>query len=579
MAGLWQNLLLVILALALELLHAGHGNYARSVAQNVGGLERKPEFGARGNQNALEGLGLFPCDVGALQYSLALIDFPFDMNGEDTRYFASQAEQQVYFEQKAAASSAPFVEIDAPTLDNLMITRQVYKNSTDGMSQFDYVSKNYAIVKVTSASATKYFYYFIENCTTGSDGQVIVDLKMDTVQTYFFDPTVTFSDCLIERAHLNRFTDAGGGNVKFVSDPATKIFNAEEGMNFPKRMVKRTKLDLQYVFSNAQVNEWLNENIDYWVYVFISPSTNYTIGKLDTGSGGSVSGNISADIAYPVGFNGEAYVVCYPIYKNFSNNANVGLSNAQNVIKIRNIPQESGWGVMQLVLHQRGMNYFRQNNADTAYYYGIKLSILPPFDKLSSSLSDVYIDDDNNLILESVSSMGSDVNANIANINGASVGAINTEAAEAAASLAPGLITGSAQTRGYAQTQGYSLTQNAQIAKSAITAQQAPNPAYNPKLNGQNFKELIITAASGDSFTYDIQKIANPTIYFNYSEPIVPEITRYYMRLSAGSDGTGLYSDQTDENFMGLVGSIDTNLLFTTDQFAAYIANNKNFVI
>lgn len=526
----------------------------------------------------------------ALQYSLALIDFPFDMNGEDTRYFASQAEQQAYFEQKAAASSAPFVEIDAPTLDNLMITRQVYKNSTDGMSQFDYVSKNYAIVKVTSASATKYFYYFIENCTTGSDGQVIVDLKMDTVQTYFFDPNVTFSDCLIERAHLNRFTDAGGGNVKFVSDPATKIFNAEEGMNFPKRMVKRTKLDLQYVFSNAQVNEWLNENIDYWVYVFIDPSAEYTYGLLEEGSTSLTTTTLDGKISYPVGFNGATKVLCYPVYKNYQNSNIIKqdeIDGIENVIKIVNTNLSQANQQVTIIPHQSAESTFRTGNSNTSYFYSKKISILPPFDMLSASLTDTYIDDNNNLVIESesggVDESGASRKASIADFTyGEAIKPgyrIQQDSATIVSSSVCSLFISSNQTRNYIQTQGYSLAQNAQLAKSAITAQQAPNPAYNPKLNGQNFKELIITAAGGDSFTYDIQKIANSTIYFNYSEPIVPEITRYYMRLSAGSDGTGLYSDQTDENFMGLVGSIDSSLAFVNDQFASFIANNRNFFL
>lgn len=86
----------------------------------------------------------------------------------------------------------------------------------------------------------------------------------------------------------------------------------------------------------------------------------------------------------------------------------------------------------------------------------------------------------------------------------------------------------------------------------------------------------MITAANGESFTYDIQKLVESSIVFRYSEPIIPEITRYYMRVSGG---TGLYTDQTDENYMGLVGSTDNALLFTNDQFAAFISNNKNFFL
>lgn len=528
----------------------------------------------------------------ALQYSLALIDFPFDMNGEDTRYFASQAEQQAYFEQKAAASSAPFVEIDAPTLDNLMITRQVYKNSTDGMSQFDYVSKNYAIVKVTSASATKYFYYFIENCTTGSDGQVIVDLKMDTVQTYFFDPNVTFSDCLIERAHLNRFTDAGGGNVKFVSDPATKIFNAEEGMNFPKRMVKRTKLDLQFT-GNAEVDAWLNENVAYWVYVFISPNHAYSICNIGASGNSLTSDELNGEtkyvdgrMRYGDGVNSAAYCLSYPVYR----------SGALPIYVRTSVKSGSSWNEINIRISEDGREGFEALNSETSYYYVTKISIIPPFRVASQSNMSMSIEDGRLIIparaltMEEVGDGYSYTDGNkIARLflsqdamlsSGTGYGSpcvISTDNASSDNSYSTipyGVFFGGNQATQVLFTDAYSLAENEEISISDITSPQSPNMAYNPKLNGQNFKEIQITAANGDSFTYDIQKLVEPSVVFEYSEPIVPEITRYYMRVEGG---TGLYVDQTDENYMGLVGSSDNNLAFTNDQYSAFIANNKNF--
>lgn len=506
----------------------------------------------------------------ALQYELALIDFPFDMNGEDTRYFASQAAQQAYFEQKAAASSAPFVEIDAPTLDNLMITRQVYRNSTDGMSQFDYASKNYAIVKITTASATKYFYYFVENCTIGSDGQVIVDLKMDTVQTYFFDPSVTFSDCMIERAHLNRFEDAGNGMVKFVSDPASKIFNSEEGLNFPKRMVKRTKLNLQFT-GNSAVDAWLNENIEYWVYIFIDKSAQYSIGALDPDNSNNVSSHLTGGNNYPIGFNSQTGVICYPIYKNADNATSI-ISDLTNNVILLNVSSkisDSETKSIRLVPHQTARSSFELANNDASYFYNVKISILPPFDRLDTGF---YIDENNNLQINFTNNI---VGNNIATNGQISViRVVNNNNG-----LRFALFCRSEQSRGYIQSASYELPQNSSISKSEIISQQSPNLLYNPKLNSQNFKELIITAASGESFTYDIQKIVSSSIFFNYTEPIIPEITRFYMRMSAGTDGTGLYVDQTDENYMGLVGSADNAILFTNDQYAAFLANNKNFFL
>lgn len=501
----------------------------------------------------------YDSDGNTLQYYLSLIDFPFDMGGEDTRYFASQSEQQEYFEYKAASGGAPFVLIDAPNLDNLVITRQVYKGAQSGMTQFDYAGKNYAVVKVVNGSDVRYFYYYVENCSIGAHGQVIVDLKMDTVQTYFFDPSVTFSDCMIERAHLNRFVDAGNGNVKFVSDPASKIFNSEEGLNFPKRMVKRTKLDLRFIdSSNTTINAWLNENIAYWVYVFIDKTKSYNIGVLDPNNPDNVSSTFSAGNVYPIGFNSQTGVICYPIYNNADNETDDIGDLTNNIIKI-----SVSSANIEIVPHQTAINSFKLANAETSYFYNIKISILPPFDILENA----HLDTNNNLVIN-CSAVG-----NIANSGQVSViRAVNNNNG-----LRFALFCSSVQSRKFISTQYYQLPQNiSSTAKTMITTPQAPNPAYNPKLNGQNFKELVITAANGESFTYDIQKLVESSIVFRYSEPIIPEITRYYMRVSGG---TGLYTDQTDENYMGLVGSTDNALLFTNDQFAAFISNNKNFFL
>ena len=138
-----------------------------------------------------------------------------------------------------------------------------------------------------------------------------------------------------------------------------------------------------------------------------------------------------------------------------------------------------------------------------------------------------------------------------------------------------GVLVGFNQMKKEIETEDYEIYRNLPISKAAIMGRKPPHYPYNPKLNGQNFKELVITAANGDSFTYDVQKIVEPYISFMYSEPIQPEITKYYMRLNP----TGLYLTGTEEIYTGLVGSTDNSLAFANDQYSAFIANNKNFYL
>ena len=509
-------------------------------------------------------------------YFLGLLDFPFDMNGDDTRYFASKVEQYNYFEGKITAGDAPFVNIEAPNLDSLFITSQVYQKDAKFGNQFKYANKNYAVIKVIDNSVPlgpdtiRFFFYFITKSTIGAGGKMLLDLRLDTVQTFFFDPEISFSDCMIERAHLNRFQETSGPRVNFIADPASKIFNAEEGMNFPKRLVSRNKLSLKFT-GNAAVDDWLNENVLYWVYVFIDPTKGYNVAKLDDVIGDNNEGAVELPsnrpygyTKYPTGMDGVTNCICYPIYKNGVINST---ATSKNVI-IFSTKLYGENKTIEIILDDKSSS-FEENNNTTSYYYTKKISVVPPFDRFWTD-STISIDENNCLIISALgqgSNVASDKKYN------------NTRAGFGPSNffINPGngnaLIFGSVQKEKELFSYDYFMTELNSVAKSEIIAPQSPNLAYNPKLNGQNFKELVITAANGDTFAYDIQKINSNDILFMYSEPIQPEITRYYMRLKP----TGLYLEGTEENYTGLVGSTDNGLAFTNDAYAAFIANNKNF--
>ena len=504
--------------------------------------------------------------VPAQTYQLGLLDFPFDSQGDDTRFFASVEEQIAYFENKVSNGSAPFKPIEAPCLDSLFITRQVYQGVPYVLgNQFDYAGKNYAVIKVVSPSVkTYYFYYFITKSTIGAEGQMLLDLQLDTVQTYFFNPDISFSDCLIERAHLNRFEKTPAGTVQFIHSPDSKIFNAEEGLNFPKRLVSRTKLNLSFT-GNTTVDTWLNENVAYWVYVFIDPTQDYNVADIGASNSTATIPGYYGEwrefgySKYPTGIQAAAKCICYPVYKNGS------VDGAGKNIIIFNVAISKSSGVEYVKVNLTdNTQEFENANKNASYYYMIKTSILPPFDELDE-INSATIGENNCLVIRAVAAMGTD-----------KFSVINFNNAPAAIAVNPYkvIMYGSTQTKKELETSQYMLLENKAFLSSDIIKQQPPNLNYNPKLNSQNFKELIITAASGDTFTYDIQKIGGTPAWFLYSEPIQPEITRYYMRLKPVG---GLYLEGTESNYTGLVGSTDNGLAFTNSQYAAFLANNKNF--
>ena len=518
-------------------------------------------------------------------YQLGLVDFPFDRQGEDTRYFSTTAKQTAYFTTLLAVG-APFEVIPAPNLNSINISRQVYPNNTNKDLLF-LTAKNYAVIKImtTAQSTPQYLYFFITNCEVGEGGQVMYDLELDTVQTYFFDPSIKFADCLIERAHLNRFEKVDKTTVKFVTDPASKIYNAEDALNFPKRLTKRTRIGLQST-GNAEVDNWLNTYVDYWVYVFLSS------GRYDYGRVGEANNTVFPQIRInknklndtKVGDDGlltlPAACYCYPVFKKLTEPNNVGIIRLKNTTTTTQYIDIDELGALGLEAKNTG------DNGITAKYYTKKISTIPPFAlftsgvenkdglRFSYSISNNVLSIYDNIPDPEPGFVGRSAPFEYCFGNGYPTEAFigHPESAEQQNTLNIGVLVLFNQYIDSIETELYSLPYNNNILISDIK-NGTNRLLYNPKLNSQNFKELIISASSGDEFAYDIQKLQSNQIQFLYNEPLQPEITKYYMRVSP----VGLYVDGSDKNYTGLVGSNDTSMAFVTDQYSTFIANNKNF--
>lgn len=509
------------------------------------------------------------------KYQIGLIDFPFDEQGEDTRYFESETEQHEYFDEAVADSGAfGYSVIDAPNLNSLYITRQVYKlPASSSMTVYDLASKNYAVIRIEKQSGYEYFYYFVTNVEIGSDRQIFLDLKLDTVQTYFFKQNISFADCMIERAHLNRFKPTDNPDyVDFVTDESSKIYNAEEGLNFPKRLVSRKKLSLKYTGID-EVDEWLNENVAYWEYIFLAPRKEYKVLKIQDPN--KVEEVITlknvdiSDINYKVKSNrGATGCIAYPVYK----------TNKRIIFAVTlysSDPANPFLFDVEIASNSSGFEKVNSNdkNEDTSFYYTKKISIIPPFN-IAKYKEYIKINKDGDLEFISIVNPGDEKAAQSymeANYN-SDVSAIITSQN---GNRCYGIFIGITQ-NAELETADYIINtskSNSGIKKSDILSSVLPKIEFNPKLAGQHFQELKVRTADGEEFSYDIQKIQENRISFIYTEPIQPEITKYYLRI----EPVGLYGEGTQKNYTGLVGSTDNSLAFTNNQYAAFIANNKNF--
>ena len=500
--------------------------------------------------------------TGGTKYQMALIDTVFDNGSVNTRWFPSQTEQIEYYNNKVTNGGAPYCDLMTPNLNSLTLNKQVYINdlryypqgTTKPLDASEILLKNYAIIRSLdeTGQATSYYYYYVTSATINSNNQISLDLQLDTVQTYYFNPSIEFSDCRINRAHLNRFIDNGDGTVSFDGTETSCLFETENMPDLPKRLTKRTKLHFISTGS-TKLDEWIKENVLYWVYVFIDKKHQYKIYSLSDSEKKEENTNPNFSyISHVKGlskfYKSEYGVLCYPITK----------TGYEGHLYIQRF--NPNW---KIELCENGLDSFKEMNEGASYFYNIKYSIVPSF---------YNVDDEDVLVT----------------VNGATIteksytptekkpyGILTSNVFSVCTSLENnyGLIMRLEQDMEALETEEYEIETNFNFSKNEIINKDR-NINLNPKLNSAYFKNLTISTNGGEKFEYDIQKINNKNVKFLYSEPIQNEITKSYLRLKGP---LGLYTEGTNYNYTGSVDSVDNSVAIVNVAYDQYIANNKNF--
>lgn len=500
-------------------------------------------------------------DDGAVVYEMALIDNPFDSTTENTRYFNSQEEQRAYYQAKIDDSvrhggvGCDWVKIKAPNLSSIDITNQVYEIPLyDGepiYDLFNVTNKNYAIIRVTKGEEQQWFYYFVANQNIGGQNQVMFDLKLDSIQTYYFNPDLKFGDCLIERGHLNRWVDNGDETVSFDGGVDSKLFEREDIQNVAKRLTKRTKVGVNN-HNQPEVDEWLNTNVKCWLYCYLDPThpfqsyypttlkqtedifdniRYFSKGTTERYGGQDIPSNISC--------------ICQPIY------------NSSKYIKIK-FPQGAETSEYVRRVGFETLNYFFELNSGYKYVYATKVSFLPPFNNEQFKYE---IDNFGNLVLIA------DGYANSLNNVDFRAGNNGTYSSDLFIRV---------QTQDYELlSQNYNIDIELTFNKVDLINKEK-NPKFNPKLLSQDYKELRLADNTEDGFIYDIQKLNKNTVQIITTEPLVPDIAKRYLRIK---NKDGVYIEETNENLTGFVNSNDNSLIMPTSAYQSMMAQNKNFFL
>lgn len=636
-------------------------------------------------------------------YKLGLFTFPFGKNSDNTLYFDSQANQQTYMNTQVANASGEQV-IKAPNLNNTLTVSTSFDAGLSSAGVYEIVNYNYAVLKreVTNAE-TMYLYYWVNNATIGADGMVMLELEQDTVQTIMFNPNLEIPDCMIERAHLNRWVDNGNGTVSFDATGTSKLFSSENVNSASKKMVRREIAQPILETTKMQgytISDWINDNIYGWNYIFLTPyndpnsadvTTKINVLKNDGTTGTHEINLADREIQYhttddDVTVQGAMVCLCYPVYKGSGRIELVSNSVTGTI-------QQKYASSLKITLNENGFEKFKENNLGTALISAIKFSTVPPIQRSlytqvteQTSSTDDYtysIVGDNLVIAQGTTSASGSIEAdngygsvylrgfntgsgygivlvehsrartdfdvyytNFANTFGKTSNMVNSQSISITQPQSADLTkiyllsTGAWKNRydsyslrfliydgtGQLKTSRiYNIenwgngTINGNIAWTVETTNDArivfnlnisdsgtsikvsdfafpefvskldiylvqtshaivgdnKKTRYNPKLYSSEFYSLRLGTEHGGHFDYDVQKLNTQQITATLSEPIVPDITRSYFRITSLSNG--IYNEQEDENLVGLVDSVDTTMPLNTNSYQKMLAENKNY--
>lgn len=482
-------------------------------------------------------------------YRIALCSVFWNENDINNRYFDSVASQTAYFDSLTEGKFSPLVNFN---MGNAIQTRVCYKD-TSGRSIEELITCNYAVVEkyndVGEVIGRRYFFAYPEQ---DSGTQLFVTLSLDHIQTNFIRYQNQIAPCMIRRCHLNRWVEVENNRVKFNTDLNSPFYEESSTGESAKRLISRRQIRFNWTGDDL-VDQWLYDNVAYWVYIFTDGTKDWNV-STTTGKDATLPGwqtRLHTGFKNSTSITQDYGVWCYPVYKN-------------NFAKIQG--RASNTEVFEI--SSEGERYLRLSNNDSSFYFSKKISIIPPF----------Y--DASNL------KVGTNLSIDVSSSN------TNAYLNDSEGQTQCGLVRqrqGSSNTKAGLFTYVYQrkLTYEANISLKDINTmidfdfdKSAVNDDwnYNPKRLAFENMKLTLRGFDGNSFDYDIFKIGTNLITFEYTETLQPEITKYYCRLKP----TGLYStggdfEGTNKNYTGLVGSVDTSIAVTNDQYAQFLANNKNF--
>lgn len=483
-------------------------------------------------------------------FQISVLNVPFDREYTNTLYFASRTEQEEYFNVSTRFDNAPYVNF---SMKNFYRTTVIYKSRED-YDCVSFMNKNYCIIKNNNENKQlKYLYYFIGDIKFDAGNQIVLELSIDIIQTYFID--MKFNDCIINRAHLDRFYKESEDIYKFDFRKQSNLFIAEDTPSLPKYEENTVPVNISCDKNSTQtdiseLDKFIENYVDGWLYVFLDADTKSTEVTLPSNTCRILSSPTHPYLTFlNYRYQLPYYIICAPVYKPDS----VGYFGASTGLNLDN-PQP--------VLLPHIFDYINKLDNKSARVYDMKFSRKPPFIYKSYSYNTDYkIIYDKNTVICSLASSSFGVGDNVINV---------TEQ-----SLEPNFAY--VRYNNDMRNNYENVFHLSNIINSHYDDVKLDPKTFSEECSEINFSDGVnqystgFSKIIGENFGYAGLRILS----FLYYEIIDVGVTRYYLSIKQG-DGTIF---PTDKNFVGLVGSNDYTIPYSVDRLNEYLANNKNFYI
>lgn len=443
--------------------------------------------------------------------------------------------------------------------NGLKTTAVINNFSPDSQNYFCLVDENF------SASSRKF--YFIEKFEYLSENQYRLELSLDVFVTYFQAIQENFFPrSIVSRAHYPRFY-RDGDNYVFNVNSDNPI--CQGSPKYAMRTTLSSELEFNWS-SNPIVSSWCNANKIMWVEVYIQPNSNFKFIN--------VAGNV-VEVVLPVcatvgELSSECSVMCFPVCP--SGNASI-------------VFRAQGMSYFMVISGKAFKDWLELNSQDggSNFIYNIKLSPRPIInintDYYVNSVTTgsydggpaLYVDFDD-------AALGYDEFGRVEGIYDrfddgeetpvAYYGRYVSLRSPVIPNHGRGLITAV-----YKATLGDYVSNNVNInERFSFTREEltgAKKMMFEPKIM-QNCKTLKLRDVTGNSIDYSPLWLNSPNVQVIYTEAFGISNTNYYLRIKS----SGLYPNIYQQDWHGVVSTINLSLNIANDNLGAFLVQNKNYV-